>query len=107
MKGRWEKYRKKNYNASVKKKEVKNNEQNEKIVKQLVEGICRVLWLNVSLWNVLQIGQRKKTNYEPYRESKKARYHEIKSCILAKRCSSFFVEKLTEDKRIELQDSIP
>lgn len=38
MKGRWEKYRKKNYNASVKKKkkEVKNNEQNEKMVKQLV-----------------------------------------------------------------------
>lgn len=36
MKGRWEKYRKKNYNVSVKKKEVKNNEQNEKMVKQLV-----------------------------------------------------------------------
>lgn len=30
MKGRWEKYRKKNYNASVKKKEVKNNEQMKK-----------------------------------------------------------------------------
>jgi hypothetical protein len=36
VKGRWEKYRKKNYNASVKKKEVKNNEQNEKMVKQFV-----------------------------------------------------------------------